>query len=74
MYITVYLKHDGDVLNIGAFKHFVSEISLFHSFDEAALNVSFGEIVGTMITSRVVGSVNFKALDYHGDFRSIALK
>lgn len=49
----------------------MSELSMFHSVDEAAPNVSFNTTVGTTISSRDVGTVKFKVLDYRGDFRII---
>lgn len=68
-------QHEGVVLRIDstASKHFMSEISLFHSSVESDANVSFSTVAGTMITSRAVGTVKFKAADDGGDFRTITL-
>lgn len=51
----------------------ISEISCFHCFDENDVNVSLRNAAGTMITSRALGTVKFKAADDRGDFWIIPL-
>lgn len=67
--------HSGILMRIdsGASKTFMSDISLFHSCDEQASDVSFNTDAGTTITSRAVGTVKFKAVDAHGDIRTFTL-
>lgn len=45
-------------------------ISLSHSFDEAAFNMSSRAYVGTMITPRTVGKVTFTEGNVQGGGRS----
>lgn len=53
---------------------FLFEISLFHGFDAGASNESFSIAASPNITSRVVGTVKFKARDTGGSQRLITLE
>lgn len=69
-------QHKGVIprINSGASKHFMSDISLFHSLDERAAHISFSTAAGTLRTSRAVGIVKFITKDNRGDFRIITLE
>lgn len=52
----------------------MSDISLFHSFDEHVANVSFNIAACTMIMSRSVGTVKLMAKHGNGDFGLLLLR
>lgn len=54
--------YDDVVLRIesGASKHFRSNVNMFTSWNPEVMTVTFNTAAGTTITSRVVGTVNFK--------------
>lgn len=60
-------------IDSGTYKHSMSDISLFSSWGPGDANVTFNTDVGTTITPRVVGTVDFKALDFNGDERIVTL-
>lgn len=69
-------QHDGILarLDSGTSTHFMSDISLFHSFDDRASNACFSSDAGTMITSRAVSAVKFEAKHCDDNFRIITLE
>lgn len=68
-------QHKGIVLRLKfvASKHFMYGISRFHSFYEHTARVSFITAARTVMTSRAVGAVKFKAKDDRGDFGIITI-
>lgn len=73
--VTSYSMDEGIVVGIdsGASQHCLSDITLFHHFDEPDSNVSFSIVAGTMISLHAVCTVKFEAVHTQGNHQIVAV-